>query len=175
MVWRTFFIRSVQEDSHGRIWVSTNNGISHWDERKQRFENYDYRDGVPMGNLVERSACRGADGTLYFGSMKGICCFNPLGLDTMSRRAGSVQIIECRGMDSRTGRGGKLILPGENGEIELPYHRNAFRISFSVPICTERRWNMLQDRRIGTGMGQYRRGKTRLRSVTCLSGLIPSE
>lgn len=90
------FIRSVQEDSHGRIWVSTNNGISHWDERKQRFENYDYRDGVPMGNLVERSACRGADGTLYFGSMKGICCFNPLGLDTMSRRAGSVQIIECR-------------------------------------------------------------------------------
>lgn len=127
------FIRSVQEDSHGRIWVSTNNGISHWDERKQRFENYDYRDGVPMGNLVERSACRGADGTLYFGSMKGICCFNPLGLDTMSRRAGSVQIIECREMDSRTGRGGKLILPGENGEIELPYHRNAFRISFSVP------------------------------------------
>ena len=26
-----------------------------------------------------------------------------------------------------------MILPGENGEIELPYHRNAFRISFSVP------------------------------------------
>lgn len=127
------FIRSIQEDLHGGIWISTNNGISHWDERKQRFDNYDYRDGIPIGNFIEGSACRGADGTLYFGSMKGICCFNPLRLDTMSRRAGSVQIIECREMDSRTGRGGKLILPGENGEIELPYHRNAFRISFSVP------------------------------------------
>lgn len=28
------FIRAVQEDVNGEIWISTNNGISHWDEQR---------------------------------------------------------------------------------------------------------------------------------------------
>lgn len=126
------FIRAVQEDVNGEIWISTNNGISHWDKKEQKFDNYDYRDGIPMGNFIEGSACRGVDGTLYFGSLKGICHFNPQELDT-SYRVTPVQIMECRAMDGRTGKGDRLILPEENGNIELPYDRNSFRITFSVP------------------------------------------
>lgn len=100
--------------------------------KEQKFDNYDYRDGIPMGNFIEGSACRGVDGTLYFGSLKGICHFNPQELDT-SYRVTPVQIMECRAMDGRTGKGDRLILPEENGNIELPYDRNSFRITFSVP------------------------------------------
>ena len=76
------FVRSIQEDLQGNIWISTNNGISLWNKQKQQFENYDYRDGIPMGNFIEGSACCTPDGTLYFASLNGVCYFNPQSLTT---------------------------------------------------------------------------------------------
>lgn len=36
---------------------------------QQKFHNYDYQDGVPMGGFVEGSATITPDGTIYFGSI----------------------------------------------------------------------------------------------------------
>ena len=64
--WKMYSYALCKKMLNGEIWISTNNGISHWDKKEQKFDNYDYRDGIPMGNFIEGSACRGVDGTLYF-------------------------------------------------------------------------------------------------------------
>ncbi|MDR0758436.1 MAG: hybrid sensor histidine kinase/response regulator, partial [Tannerella sp.] len=127
------YIRAIQEDKNGNIWISSNGSISMWDREKQRFNNYDCRDGIPMGNFVEGSACTTPDGTIYFGSTNGVCRFRPSEF-VLQRQVAPVQIIECRSLD----RGIKsqedgLLIPAGNGRIELPYGQNSFRISFSSP------------------------------------------
>ena len=127
------FVRTIQEDQAGNIWISTNDGISYWDKSKQKFDSYDYRDGIPMGNFIEGSACCAEDGTLYFGSLNGVCYFSPESL-IAERQVAPVQIIECRNLGNQIeSRSGEILIQASNGNIELPYDRNSFRISFSVP------------------------------------------
>ena len=86
-----------------------------------------------MGNFIEGSACCAEDGTLYFGSLNGVCYFNPESL-IAERQVAPVQIIECRNLGSQIeSRSGEILIQASNGNIELPYDRNSFRISFSVP------------------------------------------
>lgn len=127
------FVRTIQEDASGNIWLSTNDGISFWNKQKEKFDSYDYRDGIPMGNFIEGSACRTEDGTLYFGSLNGVCYFNPKSLIT-ERQVAPVQIIECRSLNNQIeSRSEGTIIPTFAGSINLPYNQNSFRISFTVP------------------------------------------
>lgn len=123
------FVRSIQEDEQGNIWLSTNNNIAYWNKATQLFENYDYRSGIPMGNFIEGSTCRGNDGILYFGSLNGVCFFQPKEL-TAKREVSPVKIVECRDLEKNDGN---PIIPITNGTINLPYDRNSLRIYFSVP------------------------------------------
>ena len=66
------FVRAIQEDKAGNIWISSNDGISRWNSKKQLFENYNHHDGIPAGNFIEGSACSTEDGILYFGSLNGV-------------------------------------------------------------------------------------------------------
>ena len=45
-------VRAIQEDHDGYIWISTNGGISRLDEKNKRFYNYNYHDGIPMGDFI---------------------------------------------------------------------------------------------------------------------------
>lgn len=127
------FVRTIQEDTAGNIWLSTNDGISLWNKRKLRFNSYDYRDGIPTGNFIEGSACCGTDNTLYFGSLNGVCYFNPENL-IAERKVAPVQVIECKGINNQIeSRIGETLITTPDGNIELPYDRNSFRISFTVP------------------------------------------
>lgn len=126
------YVRSIQEDSEGNIWVSTNNGISHWNRKEDRFENYDYRDGLPSGNFIEGSSVKATDGTLYFGSLKGVCYFTPQTL-LVNRHIAPIQIIACTELNGQTDQqNDETVIPITDKGIELPYYRNSFRISFSV-------------------------------------------
>ena len=127
------YIRSIHVDLAGNAWLSTNRGISRLNRAARRFENYDYHDGTPLGNFVEGSSCRAPDGTLYFGSLRGVCYFQPERL-AEKRKVAPVQIVECRLLDNRTeGENDETLMPMEKGEVSVPYDDNSFSISFSVP------------------------------------------
>lgn len=127
------FVRSVQEDKSGHIWVSTNDGISRWNGQKQQFDNYSYRNGLPSGNFIEGSSARTADGLLYFGSLKGICYFKPQML-LSDRTIPPVQLISCKELGNQMeNTHEEELIPIIGNSIELPYDRNSFRLSFSVP------------------------------------------
>nr|WP_044655497.1 two-component regulator propeller domain-containing protein [Bacteroides acidifaciens] len=127
------FVRALQEDRAGNIWLSTNNGISRWNKQTRRFENYDFHNGIPQGNFMDRAAdIIISDDLLYFGSLNGVCYFHPqevIGEDKIT----SLHIIECKGLSTQIeSRKGEVLLPATD-MIELPYNRNSFRVSFSVP------------------------------------------
>jgi len=126
-------VRAIQEDQNGNIWVSTNDGISYWDKNKERFDNYDHRDGIPIGNFIEGSACITSDGTIYFGSLNGVCYFNPQDLSSKHQVA-PVQIMEVKSFNRKNeNREEELLISYVNDKIDLPYNQNSFRVSFSVP------------------------------------------
>ena len=127
------FVRAIQEDKAGNIWISTNDGISRWNSKKQLFENYNHHDGIPAGNFIEGSACSTEDGILYFGSLNGVCYFDPKELIT-EHQVAPVQITECKGFNRQIeSHNAGVLIPTTNGNIDLPYNQNSFRISFTVP------------------------------------------
>ncbi|MDH6342768.1 signal transduction histidine kinase/ligand-binding sensor domain-containing protein/DNA-binding response OmpR family regulator [Parabacteroides sp. PFB2-12] len=132
-------VRALFEDESGNIWLSTNDGISFWNNKKQTFDNYDFRDGIPSGNFIEGSSCSTPDGTIYFGSLNGVCYFKPGDLSNVQQVA-PVQIIDCRGFNKQIeSRSDEYIIPLSNGRIRLPYDRNTFRISYTVPDYSQSR------------------------------------
>ena len=123
----------MQEDKDGNIWFSTDKGISCWNREQNKFDNYDYRDGIPLGSFTDGSAYAAQDDTLYFGSLNGVCYFNPQDISKENQVA-SVQIVECKGISSRMeGSSDETLILSDNGTIELPYDRNSFSITFMIP------------------------------------------
>lgn len=127
------YVHALQEDATGNIWLSTDKGISLWNKQKQKFENYDYRDGVPLGSFIDGSSCYSQDGTLYFGSLNGVCYFNPRDI-SKEIQVPPVKIIECKGINYQIeNQNDETLILSNDGNIELPYNQNSFRITFMVP------------------------------------------
>lgn len=126
------YIRAIQQDNQGNIWISTNAGISLWNG--ENFNNYNHQDGTPIGDFTNGAASLREDGILFFGSLNGVCYFNPEELTKEKRKVVPVQIIECLALNKQIENYSREILvPTTQHRIELAYDKNSFRISFSSP------------------------------------------
>jgi signal transduction histidine kinase/ligand-binding sensor domain-containing protein/DNA-binding response OmpR family regulator len=70
-------VASVLEDAAGRLWVATNGGLSVFDERRGRFRTFYESDGVLGQEFIPNAAAVRPDGSLAFGSTKGLTQFRP--------------------------------------------------------------------------------------------------
>ncbi|WP_343532839.1 two-component regulator propeller domain-containing protein [Pedobacter sp.] len=68
---------AIEEDKQGRIWVSTNKGISSFDRKTHKFTNYGTHNGVQNNNFVLGAGLSTADGEIYFGGADGFNYFDP--------------------------------------------------------------------------------------------------
>lgn len=128
------FIHAIQEDINGNIWVSTNVGISLWNKAEMKFSNYNHKDGAPVGDFTNSSVCLDKNGFIFFGSLDGICRFNPDDLSNARKELVPVQIIECVALNSLIESSEKDILSlNSKNKIALSHNRNSFRILFSNP------------------------------------------
>lgn len=126
-------VQTVTEDAEGNIWLSTSNGISRYNRKEGKFENYNYLNGLPKENFIAGAVARDRKGTLYFGSLGGICYFRPDRLLT-DRKMLPVQITWCRGLGGEIEEGNEnYTIPVTEDGIDLPYNRNSFQLSFAVP------------------------------------------
>lgn len=71
------FIHGVLEDGRGRLWITTNRGLSCFDPSEQTFLNYTMQDGLSHEQFNAYGACKTKDGIFFLGSLKGITYFNP--------------------------------------------------------------------------------------------------
>jgi ligand-binding sensor domain-containing protein/two-component sensor histidine kinase len=71
------YIKGIEEDSHGFLWLSTDFGISRFDPRTEAVMNLKEEDGL-MGNVFLSGAHSiSKSGRLYFGGEKGAVSFHP--------------------------------------------------------------------------------------------------
>ncbi|MCX2575454.1 hybrid sensor histidine kinase/response regulator transcription factor [Pedobacter sandarakinus] len=70
-------VYGILEDSDGNMWLTTNRGISKLDIKTKKFINYDSKVGLPSNQFNFRSYLKDSKGLLYFGSINGLCIFDP--------------------------------------------------------------------------------------------------
>ena len=65
------------EDSHGNLWLGSNNGLCKFDPETKRTRLFTLKHGLPSIEFNSRSFCRARNGVAYFGSTNGMLAFNP--------------------------------------------------------------------------------------------------
>ncbi|HTL08747.1 MAG TPA: two-component regulator propeller domain-containing protein [Chitinophagaceae bacterium] len=70
-------VYKLLEDDGGRIWISTNKGLSSIDPLTRKVSNYNYYNGVQRNNFFHGAGLKTADGSLFFGGLEGFNYFNP--------------------------------------------------------------------------------------------------
>jgi signal transduction histidine kinase/DNA-binding response OmpR family regulator len=71
-------VYALLPDGAGNIWMSTNTGISKWDQRQQKFYNYDGSDGTQNGQFNSSSFLYDQkSGLMGFAGTEGATVFDP--------------------------------------------------------------------------------------------------
>lgn len=127
------FTRAIHEDNSGQIWISTTKGLTCLNTTTQRFYNYIHYNGVPNGSFCNGSVCKGSDGTLYFGSLHGVCHFQPNDI-IKEYEIAPVRIVECMAINNHIEAvNNPILVSSALPKVYLPYNRNSFRIAFTIP------------------------------------------
>jgi len=74
------FVHAIVGTDDGQLWLSTNKGLSRFDDRLpdgQKFRNYDVHDGLQSNEFNVGGGVRGYSGELFFGGVNGFNCFRP--------------------------------------------------------------------------------------------------
>jgi signal transduction histidine kinase/ligand-binding sensor domain-containing protein/DNA-binding response OmpR family regulator len=124
-------IYQLVEDAQGRLWISTNTGVSAMDVATRQFHNFTHYNGLPNDNFVHGAGFVASDGVLFFGSLQGFNYIDPREL-TSNRNVPSVMLTDLR-------IGTKSVTPGKETAIQqhisiatnisLAYKQN-FSLSF---------------------------------------------
>ncbi len=127
-------IKGIQEDAKGRLWISTDAGLSCFYPETKTFRNYNMHDGLPSNQFSVQAIDRSLrDGRIYAGTKEGIAVFHP---DSILNSAFVPPVYITSFKKYRT-VGDKIISQEIQGietlrEIELSHLENTFNTVFSA-------------------------------------------
>lgn len=67
----------ILEDKKGRLWISTNNGLSCFDKEHKQFTNYNEADGLVSSEFAVNAYFKSKSGEMFFGTNNGLSFFHP--------------------------------------------------------------------------------------------------
>ena len=70
-------VKCILEDGSGRLWISTENGLSLFSPATERFVSYNTRDGLLSSQFYWNAALKASTGELYFGNVAGLSIVDP--------------------------------------------------------------------------------------------------
>ena len=79
-------IHGIRSDASGRLWISTNNGLSRFDPQTETFRNYDRSHGLQSNEFSFGSHYASESGELLFGGFNGFNAFYPDRIETNPHR-----------------------------------------------------------------------------------------
>ena len=117
---------SLLIDDEGNLWIGTNNGLSKFNIKKQKFTNYSEADGL-QGTLFNRGAAyKTKSGKMFFGTNKGIISFNPSEIKEEIYNEDKVVLGNIRVNN-------QLIDYDDNEIIKLNHNENNIEIKYFLP------------------------------------------
>lgn len=105
-------IHKILEDETGKLWLSTNQGISSFDPSRKIFRNFTRYNGVQQSTFNIGSGLKTADGEMYFGGLDGFNHFYPSGI--FQKKNIPPLVITTLRVNNRQ------VNAAENGEISEP-------------------------------------------------------
>ncbi len=131
-------VKDIVEDKSGNIWISTNNGLSCHSCTNNTLVNYGISDGLQDNEFTDRSGYMLSDGEILFGGVSGFNAFYPeeISEDTLAPVV-VFNNIEIENALVKPGQkyDGRIILNqalNYTNKLQLKYHENNFKISFSA-------------------------------------------
>ncbi|UZR99441.1 hybrid sensor histidine kinase/response regulator transcription factor [Chondrinema litorale] len=124
-------VKSIEEDNAGRIWFSTNKGISMYEPETKQLFNYTTDDGLQGDEFIINASLKDADGNLLFGGFDGFNYFDPLAFQEQ-KTENDVLVSGINFLNENNQKA--KIQHDQNGIIKsakLPYFLNDFTISLA--------------------------------------------
>lgn len=69
-------VYGILEDAYGKLWISTDKGLSSYHPKTEHIRNFTNNDGL-QSNQFSQAYYQAADGQVYFGGVNGITTFHP--------------------------------------------------------------------------------------------------
>lgn len=126
----------ILTDRSGFIWINDQRGgLTRYHPDTRNTQQYDYMDGLPSNQVKASAGFQDVDGTLYFGTTKGVVGFNPIAIRINSHPApllfSSLKLFnEPVNVGDETGILNQS-LPASTG-IELRHDQNIFTLEFAA-------------------------------------------
>ena len=79
-------LTGIEEDEQGLLWLSSYSGMFRFDPTQQSWTHYTQEDGLLSPDFQAGLSLRRTDGTIYFGSQRGVVFFHPDSLQENTRR-----------------------------------------------------------------------------------------
>lgn len=118
-------VYATLEDEEGNLWISSNWGLSKFNQLNETFINYDAKDGVQGNEFNAGAYFKNNCGKMYFGGMNGFNAFHPSEI-TINKLPPRMAFTGLRVLNDL------LATDIEDGEIiRLNHNENFFSIEFS--------------------------------------------
>lgn len=121
-------IYRIEEDDNGCLWISTANGLARLDSTSHTIKTFKKEHGLISNQFNYNSSLRASDGTLFFGSLKGMISFRPDDIHEFSVRPQTyISRISYNDPDQNLLHQENIIL---KKEITLAYNQSTFHIDY---------------------------------------------
>lgn len=75
----------IESDHFGYLWISTGRGLARFMPRTNQWQHYFTAHGLPTDQFNYNSSFKDSSGRLYFGTVKGLVCFDPASFTRTNR------------------------------------------------------------------------------------------
>ncbi len=123
---------SILEDKDGTLWISTLEGISRFNLKKESFDNYNNTNGYPIQETVLHSSAVLSDNSIIVGGVNALTTFNPNRI-TRNPLKPNVVISKFKVWTdnvSEVESTSESVYPDK--EVKLKYYQAAFSIYFAA-------------------------------------------
>ncbi len=131
-------VYGILEDERGRLWVSSNKGLTELDPRAGTFHVWDVQDGLQSDEFNGGACARSARGEMFFGGIAGFNAFFPSEIVLRTDPAPAVLtelLLANRPVPPGGSVGGRKVLTrfvGYSDEVVLSHEDDVVSIEFSA-------------------------------------------
>jgi signal transduction histidine kinase/ligand-binding sensor domain-containing protein/DNA-binding response OmpR family regulator len=124
------FVKAIEEDQNGNLWISTSNGIFKLDPISLKVKKYNKADGLQGNEFEANASLTTREGNIFFGGINGFNYFHPAFIKDNSYLP-PIFINQLTFFNKKTKKH-ETLYPQEGNTTSLSYEQNTFSIHLSA-------------------------------------------